>query len=114
MVIDTEISVVLKNYFGEYNVKRISIFDIDNIPKHFKNIKINRCNDIEIEFTVKCPLCDEIHSYIYNIYRFTKGNMCIGGCEKLGIPIFFIGSKEKVEEKINKYKEVIKKIHVMI
>ncbi|MPN27628.1 hypothetical protein SDC9_175062 [bioreactor metagenome] len=40
--------------------------------------------------------------------------MVIGGCEKTGLPIFFIGKIDKVEEQVNKYRETRKEIYAMI
>ncbi|MCY6369839.1 hypothetical protein [Clostridium ganghwense] len=110
---DTIVSVAFKNCVGQYDLKRVSIFEITNISKYFELVNIKCTNNKEIEFQVKCPICGEYHYYTYRIGDFIKTTMVIGGCEKVGLPIFFIGKTEKVEEKINKYNEVNKEIYAM-
>jgi len=107
------VSAAFKNSLGQYDVKRIYIFNIADINKYFKHIEINFFPKKEIHLNVKCPMCGEKHCYSYDIANIINGSMVIGGCENIGYPIFFIGDKEKVEEKINKYKEVNEKIYAM-
>lgn len=114
MVIDSVISVAFKNYIGQYDLKRLSIFDITSMSKYFELVNGVCTNNKEIEVKVKCPICGEYHYYTYGISELIKGAMVIGGCEKIGSPVFFIGKTEKVEEKINKYIEVNKKIYAML
>lgn len=114
MLVDTEVSAAFKNSLGQYEVKRMSIFSIADIHKYFIGLDI-KCNfNGEMELKVKCPLCGEYHFYSYDIVSVIKGGMVIGGCEILGYPVFFIGNKKKIEEKINRYKEVNKKIQAML
>lgn len=113
MIIDTVVSIAFKNCVDKYDIKRFSIFNINDISMHFETIQVKRNNDNEFEFKVKCPICGEEHYYNYKIDNLIKETMVIGGCEKIGVPIFFIGKREKVEEKINKYEEVNKKIYAM-
>lgn len=114
MLIDTVVSAAFKNSLGQYDIKRISIFNIADIYKYFNYIEVNCVSNREIQLKIKCPICGERHCYSYDITHLIKGSMAIGGCEKLGYPVFFIGNKEKVEEKINKYKEVNEKIYAML
>ncbi|MCY6355503.1 hypothetical protein [Clostridium sp. ZS2-4] len=114
MFIDSVISVAFKNYSGQYDLKKISIFEIVDMSKYFDVVDTVYTNNKEIEVKVKCPICREYHYYTYKINELIKGAMVIGGCEKVGSPIFFIGKTEKVEEKINKYMEVNKKIYAML
>ncbi|QGU94125.1 hypothetical protein GOM49_02295 [Clostridium bovifaecis] len=113
MLIDTVVSAAFKNSLGQYDIKRISIFNITDMYKYFNCIEVNSVLSREIQLKIKCPICEEHHYYCYDITHLIKGSMVIGGCEKLGYPVFFIGNKEKVEEKINKYKEVNEKIYAM-
>lgn len=114
MLLDTIISIAFKNSLGQYDVKRISIFEINSISIYFNCSHVAWINNKEVEFKIECPICGECHYYYYNIMEFVKGSMIIGGCEKVGYPIFFIGNSEKVEEKINKYNEVNRNIYEMI
>ncbi|AYF54160.1 hypothetical protein Z959_06300 [Clostridium novyi B str. ATCC 27606] len=114
MIIDTEVSIALKNSVGQYDMKRISIFKINKVTEIFKYIYLASVSKKEIQFKIKCSICGEYHYYSYDVMSFLRGSMTIGGCENLGYPIFFIGQKEKVEDKINKYREVNENIYVMI
>lgn len=113
MIIDTIVSIALKNCIEKYDIRRLSVFDINNISMYFETIHVRNINNNEFEFKVKCPICGEEHCYNCKIDNLIRGTMVIGGCEKIGVPILFIGKNEKVEEKINKYKEVNKKIYAM-
>jgi hypothetical protein len=113
LLIDTVVTAAFKNGLGQYDMKRIHIFNITDIDKYFKHIEAIFLSSREIQLNVKCPMCGENHYYSYDISHLINGSMVIGGCEKIGYPIFFIGDKEKVEEKINKYKEVNEKIYAM-
>lgn len=114
MVMDSVISVAFKNHIGQYDLKRLSIFEIRSMSKYFELVNGVYTNNKEIEVKIKCPICGEYHCYAYRISDLIKGTMVIGGCEKVGSPVFFIGKTEKVEEKINKYIEVNKKIYAML
>lgn len=114
MLIDTAISAVFKNSLGQYETVETSLFNFIDIDKQFSNVETNLKSFMEIQLRVKCPLCEDYHYYSYSASELKRSSMVIGGCEKIGSPIFFIGNKEKVEEKINKYKEVSKKIYAML
>ncbi|KEH97647.1 hypothetical protein [Clostridium massiliodielmoense] len=114
MIIDTEITIALKNPIGQYDMRRVSIFKINNIGNIFKFLEVIEVSKKQIGFRIQCPICGEYHYYTYKSMSFIKGSMTICGCEKLGDPIFFIGQKEKVEDKINKYREVNENIYEMI
>lgn len=114
MLVESMISIAFKNSFEQYNVKRISLFNIVNVDKYFAAINCKKINSRDVEIRVKCPVCNEYHVYNYNVNDFIKRTMVIGGCEKTGLPIFFIGKTEKVEEQVNKYKEIREKLYAMI
>lgn len=114
MLVNTLITAAFKDSFGRYILKRLTVFEFTNISLYFKNIECSKINNKEIRMTIECPICGEFHNYIYNLDDFIKRSMIIGGCEKLGLPIFFIGNSKKVEDKVNKYKEITREIYAMI
>jgi hypothetical protein len=106
LLFNTEVSFALKNTSGQYEIKDISLFEMERINKHFSDIEmhINRSN--KLSFTVKCTLCGDYHSYSYNLNDVIKRDMVIGGCESLGMPLFFIGNKIKVHQRIKSFNEI--------
>ncbi|WMJ79693.1 hypothetical protein RBU49_12545 [Clostridium sp. MB40-C1] len=113
MIIDTVVSIAIKNSMAQYDMKKIYIFNFKDIPKLFNNVDIKYIENNKINLRIKCPICGEYHCYEYKINSLIEGTMMIGGCEKIGLPIIFLGKSEKVEGKVNKYKEINKKIYAM-
>lgn len=114
MLVNGIISIAFKNSYEQYEVKRISLFNVVDVNKYFRSINCRKISSKHVEIAVKCPVCNDDHYYVYNINDFVKRTMIIGGCEKTGSPIFYIGNVDKVEEQINKYIEIRKKIYAMI
>lgn len=79
------------------------------MPLEVKNIE-----NKQIFFKMKCPLCGKIHRYSYNIKEFFKRQMIVCGCECFGIPLFYIGNKEKVRERVTKHNELKEKMYMMM
>lgn len=106
--------IAFKNYFGQYEIKEFSLFRLEKVYEGFTHLKINIIKNKEILISMKCPICDEIHTYNYNIDELLKRELLVGGCEIMGTPLFYIGSKKNVEEYVLKYNEINKKIYAMI
>lgn len=114
MICNTNLCIAVKNELGQYETKNLTIFEINNIHEKYKNIELIENKNKEVKFKIKCPICNKYHYYNYSILSLMKNEMVIGGCELLGIPVFFIGNNEKVNERVNKYREINKKIYAMI
>lgn len=114
MLVDTSITIAVKNCMAQYDMRKIDVFTLKYISLYFNDLYAECVCSKEIHLKIKCPICGEYHKYEYKIKNLTKGIICIGGCENIGSPIVFLGKSNKVEEKINKYKEVNKKIYVML
>lgn len=114
MLLNTEISLALKNTSGQYEIKEFSLFEMDNVMKNIPSIDIHVNRSKEFSFRLTCPLCGEKHSYSYSISELFKREMVIGGCENLGMPLFFIGNNRKVHQRIKRFNEINKNISAMI
>ncbi|AZV55293.1 hypothetical protein [Clostridium sp. AWRP] len=114
MVFETNISIAIINPEGKYCMKDFSIFDTNKINESFTSLKVSYINNGVLSLKIKCGLCGSIHYYKYNINKVVKKNIIIGGCELLGFPIFCIGNRKSVEEKILRYTRANKKIYAMI
>lgn len=114
MICNTALRIAVKNEMGQYEEKQISLFELYNIHEKYGNLEISNNRSREIKFKIKCPICNRTHYYRYSLIELMKREMIVSGCEIIGIPVFFIGNNEKVIERINKYKEINKKVYAMI
>ena len=114
MLIDTSISIALRSTCGSYDIKEFSIFELVNLKAVGAEFKISRMKNKDITLKIKCPLCGKYHDYKYSSLELVNREVIIAGCEELGIPVLFIGKSFKVEERINRYKQINTKILALI
>jgi hypothetical protein len=114
MLLDTDMSIALKNIYGTYDINNFSLFETDKINRSFTSLKVKVRNNKEIIFKIKCPICGKYHSYKYGINEFIKRRFIVGGCEALGTPLFYIGTYDKVMQKVNQVKNINKQVYAMI
>ncbi len=114
MIFETNISIAVINAEGKYYIKDFSIFDTNKINESFTSLRVNSISNGVLSLKIKCELCGSIHYYKYDINKVVKKNIIIGGCELLGLPVFFMGNRKSVEEKILSYNQANKKIYAMI
>lgn len=104
----------LKNEYGEYETKSISLFEMDKIKRGFPSLQIDIRRNKEYMIKIKCSLCGEYHNYKYNLTDLTKREMVIGGCENLGLPLFYLGNNVKVLNTIRKLNSIKERSFAMI
>jgi len=114
MLIDTSISIALRSTCGSYDIKEFSIFELVNLKDVGPEFIISRMKNKYITLKIKCPLCGKYHDYKYSSLELVNREVIIAGCEELGIPVLFIGKSFKVEERINRYKQINTKILALI
>lgn len=109
MILETCKTVAVKNNQGGYDIKSISIFEANVFNVCFSLTHSKKCSK-NIIIKMKCLLCGNFHTYKYSTADFLKRDLIIGGCELIGMPLFYIGDKIKVEQKVDKYNKIEKKI----
>ncbi|APH22748.1 hypothetical protein CF088_08030 [Clostridium botulinum] len=114
MIIQTELGIAIKNAFGKYELIDFSLFNTSKINEYELGLTINKSNKGSIVITAKCHICNNIHKYNYNIDEFLKREIIVGGCEILGIPLFYIGNKSTIEERVYKQNQIFDKIYMMV
>ncbi len=114
MIIQTELGIAIKNTFGKYELIDFSLFNTSKINEYELGLTINKSNKGSIVITAKCHICNNIHKYNYNIDEFLKREIIVGGCEILGIPLFYIGNKSTIEERVYKQNQIFDKIYMMV
>ena len=114
MLIDTCISIALRSTCGSYDIKEFSIFELVNLKDVGAGLKVNMEKNKFITLNVKCPICGKHHDYKYSSLELINREVIIAGCEELGIPVLFIGKSFKVEQRINRYKQINTKILALI
>lgn len=113
MLFNTDISIALKNFQGFYDIETFSVFEINKINKNFTSLEIKNYNKA-IFFKVKCPHCGKHHNYKYSINEFIKKELIIGGCEVLGLPLFYMGDYNRVNKRVSRYNNINKQLYAMI
>lgn len=113
MVLNTNISIALKDFNGCYVLQKFSIFETNELNKSFSSLGVE-IYDKTLCFKVKCSLCGKYHYYKYNINELIKKGLTVGGCEVLGLPLFYIGRYEKVNQIVSRHNNINKQICAML
>lgn len=101
MLLETERTIALKNNNGGYDVSGISVFNAARSKSK---------SGQSINLKVRCPLCGGVHTYKYSLHEFCSKTLIIGGCEFTGLPLFYLGDRARVQEKISRISKIEKKI----
>ncbi|ADL52764.1 hypothetical protein [Clostridium cellulovorans] len=113
MIYDTKISIAIKCDDGGYRLYRISLFQLEalNKIKLIKGAKINK--DKELEISIKCPICDNLHFYKFKLFD-EEESITIRGCVSSGSPIIIVGKDELVNEYISVNNSIERYIYAML
>lgn len=114
VLLQTKLAVAVKNNMGEYQMEEFSAFRFYELPLSFSQLKVQLKKGGEYKMSVLCPICGEIHHYFFQLKDLFNHKTIIGGCETLGTPIFFLGSPKEVNYRIEKYREINRKIRALI
>lgn len=114
MLVCTDITIAMKKGNGNYDIKDITLFDMLNFKDLKNGFKIDDSSTKEAIINVKCPVCGENHDYKYKISDMLSRNIIIGGCENYGVPIFYVGKKKNILQRVNRYKQIKQEVLAMI
>jgi len=110
MITETERTVALKNNIGGYDVSGISVFKAGGSDVSYTVTRSKSKSGRSVTMKVRCPLCGGIHSYRYSLHEFCFRTLIVGGCEFTGLPLFYMGEKARIQEKISRISKIEKKI----
>lgn len=110
MILETEVTVALKNNDGGYDVSSISVFKADGLNVSYTVARSKTKSGRSITLKVRCPLCGGTHTFKYSLHEFCVRSIIVGGCEFTGIPLFYAGDEARVREKISRISKIEKKI----
>lgn len=114
MLIESNKCFAIKNEYGKYLLKEVSLFNLKDLTNIVTSVKDVKVIEKELSLHVECPICGNIHVYTYSIKDLLVYNrLIVGGCKLLNNPIFYIGSYEKVKRRIITYNEINKNIYAM-
>lgn len=110
MILETERTIALKNNSGEYDFSGISVFKADGLNVSYTVTRLKSKSGSSIAMKVRCPLCGGIHNYKYSLHEFWVRTLIVGGCEFTGMPLFYLGDRARVQEKIRRINKIEKKL----
>lgn len=110
MILETERTVAIKNNNGGYDVRGISVFKESGSNVSYTITRSKSKTGISVTMNVRCPLCGASHSYRYSLHEFCLRTLLVGGCEFTGLPVFYMGEKARVQEKISRISKIEKKM----
>ncbi|KOF56659.1 MULTISPECIES: hypothetical protein [Clostridium] len=113
MILDTSLSIALKDELGRYNIGNINLFKIEEANNIFKLMKIKLKNKNTVMVSLKCPLCEKWHSFNYCINDMINQELIVCGCKTLGTPVLFIGENDRVSDRVKQYNRVIKETYAI-
>lgn len=114
MILESNISIALKNENGKYIIRRTCLFELKGLNKEIASLNSIKILNGEIILSIQCPLCGKNHYYRYSLKELTSRGILIGGCEEMGIPIFYLGDYENIRKKIINYNNINKDLYVML
>jgi hypothetical protein len=110
MILETERTVALKNNNGGYDISGISVFKEGGLNVSYTITLSKSKTGRSVTMKARCPLCGAVHSYRYSLHEFCLRTLIVGGCEFTGLPLFYLGEKARVQEKISRTSKIEKKI----
>lgn len=113
MILDTSISIALKNQFGQYDIKSTSLFKIKEANNLSELMKIDLKNKNTVIIKAKCPLCSKWHSFNFCVNDMINQELILCGCKTLGTPVLFIGEDKNVRSRVKKYNKIIKETYAI-
>lgn len=113
MIVDTSVSMALKNEFGKYNIKCINLFKIEETNNLFDSVKVRLKSKNTVMIKFLCPLCGKHHVFNYCVSDMITQEIIVCGCKILGTPVLFIGEDLKVKQRVKQYNKINKEMYAI-
>lgn len=110
MILNANMSIAVKNFYDQYDIEVFSLFELNRVNETFTSLTVKVQNNKEVVLKISCPVCGNYHYYRYAIGEFVKRKLIVGGCEVLGVPLFYIGYEHEVIKKANRHNSINKRI----
>ena len=96
----------------DYEIKNISLFDFSGRREceyicscKGSKLKITKNSNKSFKVDLFCPVCQAEHSYAIPFSQFFSDEVYSFSCPHYEAEVFFVGNKEKLEQKVKEYVE---------
>ncbi|WP_343770458.1 hypothetical protein [Clostridium malenominatum] len=111
MMLNFDLSIAIKDKSSKYNIANTSLFRLKQSCESFGEIFDVEINGGLISTSIICPICGDNHRYKFSLKKLINGTVAVGGCDKLGMPILYIGNGIEIRNKTWKYNNLNKEIY---
>lgn len=111
MILNFDLSIAIKDKNSKYNIVSTSLFRLKQSCESLGQVFHVEIDDGLISVSIICPICGDNHRYKFLLKKLINGSVAVGGCDKLGIPILYIGNGREVHNKILRYNNLNKEIY---
>ncbi|MEW9094474.1 MAG: hypothetical protein AB2417_05275 [Clostridiaceae bacterium] len=103
MILKPNVSIAFKGNNGKYVILNTSLFQFSQCVHVFDVVEKAETDGGILDISIICPICGDNHKYNFSYRKLINKGVSIGGCEKFGTPVLYIGNEKKIQDKILKY-----------
>lgn len=111
MILKPSVSIAIKGDNGKYVMVNTSLFQFSKCIHVFNVIEEAEIENGVLSIGIICPICGDNHKYSFSYRKLINKGVFIGGCEKFGTPVLYMGNEDKIQVKISKHNNSHKDIY---